>query len=261
MNQENEQRKPGDNMEQLKQDAAACGPGCCCSAKGASPGRMRWILGAVLLLAAGALAARALLRSDGTASQAPAPAFAAPQAAESKAIASVVAVAPESPTADTVAVSAVAPATPAPASVPPPPANTASAEQPSDTVIGKEIAAFADLNTLAADTSAVFVFLPAIGPTASKLPTAQMQGAARTLEAQGNKIGLFTLKAGSPDHGKIGAQVPMPAVLALVKGRGMSAVSGEITETKLVQGFVAASSGGGCGSGGGGCGPASAGCK
>ena len=41
----------------------------------------------------------------------------------------------------------------------------------------------------------------------------------------------------------------VPGVLALVKGRGMSAVSGEITEAKLVQGYVAAGSAGGCGPG------------
>jgi hypothetical protein len=49
----------------------------------------------------------------------------------------------------------------------------------------------------------------------------------------------------------------VPGVLAMVKGRGMSAISGEITEDKLVQGYVAASRSGGCDSGG--CG--SGGCK
>jgi hypothetical protein len=42
----------------------------------------------------------------------------------------------------------------------------------------------------------------------------------------------------------------LPGVLAMVKGKGMSPVSGEITETRLIQGFVAASN---CGPGG--CGP------
>jgi len=39
----------------------------------------------------------------------------------------------------------------------------------------------------------------------------------------------------------------------MVKGRGMSAVSGEINETKLVQAFVTASRPSGCGPAG--CGP------
>jgi len=84
-----------------------------------------------------------------------------------------------------------------------------------------------------------------------------MRSAAKTIEAQGQKIGLFTLKTGSPDYEKIVAQMPVPAVLAMVKGGGMIPVSGDITETKLIQGFVAASSAGGCGPSG--CGPS--GCK
>ena len=62
------------------------------------------------------------------------------------------------------------------------------------------------------------------------------------IEAQGKKIGLFNLKPGSRDYDQIAKQMPVPGVLTIVKGHGMSAVSGEITEAKLVQGFVAASS-------------------
>ena len=77
------------------------------------------------------------------------------------------------------------------------------------------------------------------------------------IEAQGQKIGLFTLKTDSPDYAQVAAQISVPCVLAMVKGRGMIPVSGDITETKLIQGFVAASSsGGGCGPASGGCGPA-----
>ena len=89
-----------------------------------------------------------------------------------------------------------------------------------------------------------------------------MEAAANTISAKGsNKVSLFTLKTDSPDYEQIATQVTVPGVLALVKGRGMKAASGEITETKLVQAFVAASSAGSCGSGGGGCGAASSGCK
>ena len=129
-------------------------------------------------------------------------------------------------------------------------------------VVGTEIAAFAELNKLAADTTAVFVFVPGRTPDSAAPPKAQMEAAARTIAAKGsNKVSLFTLKTDSPDYEQIATQVTVPGVLALVKGRGMKAASGEITETKLVQAFVAASSAGGCGSGGGGCGPASSGCK
>jgi hypothetical protein len=84
-----------------------------------------------------------------------------------------------------------------------------------------------------------------------------MNGAVRTIESKaGKKCGLFTLKSGSPDYDQIAAQMSVPGVLAIVKGCGMSPISGDITEAKLVQGFVAASSAGGCGpSAGAGCCP------
>ncbi len=80
-----------------------------------------------------------------------------------------------------------------------------------------------------------------------------MRSAAGRINSQGHKVGLFTLETGSRDYAQLAGQVSAPAVLALVKGRGMSAVSGAITETKLIQGFVAAGSTA-CGPGG--CGPA-----
>jgi hypothetical protein len=122
------------------------------------------------------------------------------------------------------------------------------------------IGAFAELNTAASNSDAVFVYLLGQETTSADAPAIKaMQAAVRTLEAKGTKCGLFTLKAGSPDYAKLGSQVSLPGVLALVKGKGMSAVSGEITETKLVQGYVAASSAGGCGSGG--CAPGTPGCN
>lgn len=261
MNQNPEKTKPANNMEQLKEEASACGAGCSCHGTGAGAGRTRWVVGALILLAAGAMAGRALLKSDAPASQTAAPGFAAqPVAAVTPAVAVA---APQKETA-----AAVVPVSlqPAPAANPAlgRPADAAPVAAPKNEpalVVGQELAAFAELNTLAANRAAVFVFLPAIGPTAGKPPTPQMEAAARTLEAQGKKVGLFTLKTDSPDYAGIAAQVSLPAVLALVAGRGAKVISGEITETKLVQAFVAASSGGGCGAGGGGCGPASAGCK
>ena len=120
-------------------------------------------------------------------------------------------------------------------------------------------ATLAAAGVVAAETTAVMVFLPAQAGAAVALPTAQMESAARTLGTKGTKVGLFTLKADSADYKTVTAQTTVPGVLVLVKGRGMIPVSGEITEAKLVQGFVAASSAGGCGPAAGGCGPA--GCK
>ncbi|MFH0795591.1 MAG: hypothetical protein V2A65_00855 [Candidatus Omnitrophota bacterium] len=263
MNSPNEEQKQKDNMESLKQQASVCRPECGCHATGAS-GRIRWVLGAIVLVAAAAMVARALIKSNRASTQPSAPAFEAPAGVQMPA--------PESdsaaPSVKIGRTSEVMPgkktgsATPSVqvqkpsdskdrkgnASAAPPVTNT----KESEAVVGKKIGAISELNTVAVDVDAVFVFLPGKNTAGSSLPTVQINGAMRTIEAQGQKIGLFTLKTDSRDYENIAAQVSVPAVLAMVKGRGMSAVSGDITETKLVQGFVAASRAGGCGSG---CGP------
>jgi hypothetical protein len=115
------------------------------------------------------------------------------------------------------------------------------------------IGAIAELNTVATNLDAVFIFLPGKEGISVNPPLTPMQGAARTIEFKGLKCGLFTLKAGSRDYDQIAGQISLPGVLAMVKGRGMSAISGDITETKLVQGYLAASSAGGCAPGSGCC--------
>jgi hypothetical protein len=113
--------------------------------------------------------------------------------------------------------------------------------------VGTSIGALAELNTVAADTGAVLVFVPGKEAVAGNPPSTTMKGAAKMIESKaGLKCGLCTLRAGTRDYDQIAAQMAVPGVLAMVKGRGMSAVSGDITESKLLQGFVAASSAGGC---------------
>ncbi|MEI7435510.1 MAG: hypothetical protein WCL16_01725 [bacterium] len=206
-----------------KQEPGACGPGCCCGTSG-SGSRTRWIAGIVILLVAGALVARAMVKGSDTQANAATAGFAS---------------------------------LPAPAQTP----KSDAAAKPAVTGAIKEIAALSELNTVAADALGVFVFLPGKGETSAKAPTAQIGSAARTMEPQlnGGKIGIFALKTGSRDYEQMASQTTVPCVLALVKGKGMSATSGEITETKLVQAFVAASSTGSCGPVG--CGPSSGGCK
>ena len=220
-----EDGKPTDNMESLKQQAAGCGPGCGCNSTG-TPGKTRWVIGAIVLVAAGALVVRAMIKSDGAATQTTAPAFAA------------LAASPTPAGENGIATNSVA---------------TAPA---TETSVGTSIGALAELNTVAAKTDAVFVYLPGKEGTPGNPPSTPMNGAVRMIEAQGKKCALFTLKAGTQDYNQIAAQMSVPGVLAMVKGRGMSAVSGEVTESKLVQGFLAASSAGGCGpSAGAGCCP------
>jgi MYXO-CTERM domain-containing protein len=214
MNTPNEKGKPTDNTELLKQQAASCGPGCNCNATG-TPGKTRWVIGAIVLAAAGVLVARDIVKSDAAPPQTSEQAFALPIVATNS-----IAAAP----------------------------TTEKRMEP--------IGALAELNAVAVKLDAVFVFLPGKDGTSSNSPASTMNKAARTIEAQGKKVGLFTLLPSSHDYDQIEGKMSLPGVLAMVKGRGMSAISGDITETKLVQGFLAASSAGGCGpSAGPGCCP------
>jgi len=221
MNNQNEEKKPVSNMELLKEQASACGPGCACNAPETS-GRMRYVVGVIILCAAAVFVMRAVAKNKDVSTEKASAGFAA-LTAPGQMLASY------------------------------------GVTATSNTVTVKEIDALSDLNAVASDMAGVFVFLPGKDETSAKAPTAQILGAAKTIEPQaGGKIGSFTLKTGSRDYGQIAAQMAVPGVLAMVKGRGMAPVSGEITETKLVQAFVmAANSGGGCGAGG--CGPG--GCK
>jgi hypothetical protein len=224
MNSPNEDRKQTENMELLKQQADACAPGCACHGH-ASPGRLRWVLGVIVLLVAATLVARAVVKSYGASTEPASPAFA--------------------PLASATTPEAQSPATP--------PA-TAEATEAGTT---KSIASLSELNTLAVANDAVFVYVPGKDGSPGDPPTAAMKSAASRITSQGYKIALFTLQAGSRDHQQLMAQMSVPGVLAMVKGRGMSPVSGQVTETKLIQGFVAAANAGGCGPGG--CGPAGCG--
>ena len=228
MNTPNEDRKQNDNMELLKQQASACDPGCGCHAT-ASPGKTRWVIGAIVLVAAGVMVARAMIKTDATSTQPSATAFANPAA---------------SPTSPGMSGAAT---------------DSGAATAAVGTSLGTTLGAFSELNTVAAKTDAVFIFVPGKEGVSGSLPSAPMNGAMRLLESKGLKCCFFTLKPGSRDYDQITAQMAVPGVLALAKGRGMSAVSGDITEAKLVQGFVAACSPGGCG--GGSCSPGAPGCK
>ena len=121
---------------------------------------------------------------------------------------------------------------------------------------GEPLKDMASLNQVAAEKNAVFVCLSEKGRGVDEVVKRQIEQAAGKAQSGGMKMVLYTLDAGSKDYAQITSQVPAPCVLAMVKGRGMSVVTGEITEGKLIQAIVAASRPSGCGSG---CAPS--GCK
>jgi len=221
MDTPNEDQKPVDNMELLRQQASACGADCACHST-ASPGGLRGVLGILILVVAAILVSRAVMKNNGTSTDPTASAF--PTLAPTA-------------TADTQA-----------------PVSPVAAVTATGTSVGARIASLSDLNKVATANDAVFVYLPAQDGTSNDLPLAAMTDAASRINTQGHKVALFTLEAGSQDYTQLAAQTSVPAVVALVKGHGMSAVNGVITETKLIQAFVAAGSAtcgpNGCGPGG-----------
>lgn len=113
--------------------------------------------------------------------------------------------------------------------------------------IGELLESINSLNKVALNQDAVFIFIPTkTDEPASEKTNAAVLAAQRTLTSRGIKLGLYTLQASSPDYSAISNQVELPAILVASKGKGMGAVSGEVTETKLLQAFVASSRSGGC---------------
>jgi len=114
--------------------------------------------------------------------------------------------------------------------------------------VGEFIDSLAALNKLAMNQDAVFVFIPANGnETISKETLSAIASAEQKLKASDIKIGLYTLQfSPSKEYASIASQITLPGILVMSKGKGMGALSGEITEGKLLQAYVASSRAGGC---------------
>jgi len=116
-----------------------------------------------------------------------------------------------------------------------------------------ELDSLASLNKVATDTDVVFVLLATEDQQGSQTITKEIEAAAKKIQSNGSRICAFRLKKDAPDYAQLAKQFSIPCVVAMVKGRGMSAVSDEINEAKLVEAFVTASrpSSGCCPSGAG----------
>jgi len=126
--------------------------------------------------------------------------------------------------------------------------------------VGEFLDSLATLNKVAINQDAVFVFIPAKGnETVSKEIMAVITSAKQKIESSGAKLGLYTIQSSSPEYANLAAQLPPPGMLVMSKGKGMGAVSGGITEDKILQAYVASSRAGGCGPSSS-CGPSTPGC-
>ena len=112
------------------------------------------------------------------------------------------------------------------------------------------------LNIVATNTEAVFVVVPSSDGTRTAAIQKEVAGAAATMTGKGTKVGTFLLSPDSKDYAGVVEQVGSPAVLAMVKGRGMAVVKDkEVTQEGLLKAYVGASrpSSGCCGSSSSGC--------
>jgi hypothetical protein len=197
-----------DKRDLPKQPAAACDSECDCHTPGQPRKRSR-LIGGLVLAVAGVLVARGLIKSGQSSAPGPTPGYAA-------------LFAPRTPTS-----------VPAPAGA---------------MSVGPTIGTLSELDRVAIQTDAVFIFLPGKGGVSEYPSSTAMNGAVRRLESKGLRCGVFTLNPGSPDYQELAKEMSVPGVVAMVKGHGMATIAGDLTETKLVQGYVAAASAGGCGS-------------
>lgn len=114
--------------------------------------------------------------------------------------------------------------------------------------VGEYLESLSALNKVAVNQDAVFVFIPAPkNNLADEKTNTAVLAAQRTLKSSKITLGLYTLPTSAADYATISAQVQAPAILVASKGKGMAAVSGDVTEAKLLQAFVASSRAGSCG--------------
>lgn len=116
------------------------------------------------------------------------------------------------------------------------------------------IDSLASLNQEASPKDAVFLYLPMKGQEPDENVKKEIEAAAGKAQSQGTMTTFYVLDEGSEDYLQLTGQVPAPFVLVMVKGssmnvvpanvsieKGMSVVSGDISEENLLYALVAAS--------------------
>jgi len=232
MSENKEQAHGQENAGDLQ---SCCEGGDCCSpATGGAGKKWKMVVFLVIVVAAGAVLARSFIRrSDSTADQTQ-QSFAAIQP-EVKSDAPPPGTAIKAQTPTTSRSNLGSPSAPSDTTKEDTPVKAAQA------LWGAELDSLASLNKVATSSDAVFVFLAADDQQANQTVTKEIDAAAKKIQASGVLVSAFRLNKGAQNYAEVASQLSIPCVLAMVKGRGVSGVSGPITETKLIQAFVAAS--------------------
>jgi len=261
--EENRMLENGNSQEAATQESTTNVQPCCsaasddsCCPTGADGGggkSWKTLVFVVIVIAAGVVLARSFINKSNSISDQAQELFATvqPEPKSDTPPPPKAAVTAESPTESEVAVEA------------PSVVNDTTKEEVPDKAVsalwGPELSSLASLNKVAANFDAVFILLGGEDQLKMQQVTKEVEAAAKTIQSGGSRISAFTLKKDAPDYRRLAKQFSIPCAVAMVKGGGASGISGEITETKLIQAFVTASrSGSGCCPGGGGtsgCGP------
>ena len=109
---------------------------------------------------------------------------------------------------------------------------------------GVTLSSLKALDDVAADKEAVFVLLPGDGEETSGNVSRSVNAVIKMLSGQGRRVGTFTLRKRVEGYEQLIKQFSvksLPCVIVAGRGCGSAAVSGEITEIKLLRAFVQAS--------------------
>ena len=105
------------------------------------------------------------------------------------------------------------------------------------------------LDVLAADKDVVFLVLPGEAQISSLAVPKQLGAVANNLWKSGQKVAVFTVKSSTPDHKQLVRHFSVntfPCVVILGRQGSASAVAGDITEARLYNAFVLASTAASC---------------
>lgn len=253
--------KMNDDKEQARSQENAGGPQPCCDGGSCCPsdsdaGGKNWkiVVFVLIVIAAGVVLARSLINRSNSGADQTQETFAAVQPESGSGAPSPPSAAAKAETVTEAMESVESPSVPVVQDA----AGAKEPEKAAPNIWGPELDSIASLNQVATDVDAVFVFLAAEGAQDVQPITGEIEAAARKIQSKGSRISAFTLKKESTNYAQLAKQFSTPCVVAMVKGHGMSAVSGQITESKLIQAFVTASRArSACCPGGGPCGPKS----
>ena len=220
-----------DSSDKTVQENADEAQVCCSTASGSGGKSWKLLVFLIIVVAAGVVLARSIVNKPDSTTDQTQPLFATNQLEVSSDT-------PSSPNVETPDEAKAGTDNPATAKLT---ATEPVSGVPEPTLWGKPLISLASLNQVAVDTDAVFIFLAAEDKQQMQHVTSEIEAAARKIQTNGTRITAFTLEKSAPKYAQLAKQFPIPCVLAMVKGRGMNGVTGEINEAKLLQAFVAAS--------------------